>query len=566
MDHSASFVLVMMSFTCLLPSDFSKKETQLGTTHLATTEVQPSPGSSPSRNESVSHECPLWSYPYHQNSSCTCPDIPNSILLCDKNGNIVSIERNYCVTYDQDHQTLEVGYCIYNYHYSASSHYQYYVLPSNKSEWNEVLCAPYNRKGTLCGECKEGYYAPAYSYDLTCVKCGGIISNVWKFAAAAFLPLTVFYIIIVALKINIFTTYLYGYSIYCQATTTIQLSRFYAMFAKSSPLWLKYYIYALGTFYSIWNLDFFRYFYSSICFKMDPLEIFSLDLIIAAYPTLLTVAGYGLISIYNRLDGLILNNWKHLCCLRAFALPTKRIKSSLLGSFSTFLFLLHRKCLATCGDYLLPVVVYKIKTSGDITYEQALYYYSTIQYYGKSHLPFAVLGILVFVTLGILPTLFTLIYPFKHFQIILNLVLPLSWQIRLRAFMDTVQGCYKDGTEPGTYDLRWFSASTLVVQLLLQIAFSFVQTSLFRGISAECILLLIIFSIIMDPFKRRFESVYDSFLIFVSFLACNYVAGVILTSYYNVDYSYGLLLIISMLPALYFIFLTSVKLFSLTRS
>ena len=37
----------------------------------------------------------------------------------------------------------------------------------------------------------------------------------------------------------------------------------------------------------------------------------------------------------------------------------------------------------------------------------------------------------------------------------------------LHVFMDSFQGCYKDGTEPGTRDCRWFSAVPFIIRITI---------------------------------------------------------------------------------------------------
>ena len=82
----------------------------------------------------------------------------------------------------------------------------YSDLPRSKSELNDFMCglkAELNRTGTLCGKCQDGYYPLVYSFDMTCVQCPNGKSNWWKLVLAAFLPLTIFCIIILFFKINV---------------------------------------------------------------------------------------------------------------------------------------------------------------------------------------------------------------------------------------------------------------------------------------------------------------------------------------------------------------------------
>ena len=83
-----------------------------------------------------------------------------------------------------------------------------------------------------------------------------------------------------------------------------------------------------------------------------------------------------------------------------------------------------------------------------------------IEFLHGDHIPFVVLAISMLIVFIIVPTLILICYPFRCFQKCLS-----YYQIRLhclRTFVDSFQGCYKDGTEPGTYDLRWLSSYGLV--------------------------------------------------------------------------------------------------------
>ena len=129
--------------------------------------------------------CSTWSY--CRNGTCECLNIPNYILTCDSLGRIRSIMTCNCINYNEDIRALEIGRCMYNCDGQQKITLRYLLLPSNMSEWNDILCGRFNRKGTLCGECKDGFYTPAYSYDLTCIKCNSNASNWLKFVLIAFL-------------------------------------------------------------------------------------------------------------------------------------------------------------------------------------------------------------------------------------------------------------------------------------------------------------------------------------------------------------------------------------------
>ena len=115
--------------------------------------------------------------------------------------------------------------------------------------------------------------------------------------------------------------------------------------------------------------------------------------------------------------------------------------------------------------HLICLLQYELDSTGHLTHSWRLYYDADIPYFGEAHLPYALLGLLIVALLIILPLLLLILYPFRWFQKFLNLF-PFRWYI-LHTFMDTFQGCYKDGTEPGTRDCRWFASIYFVLRFLL---------------------------------------------------------------------------------------------------
>ena len=107
------------------------------------------------------------------------------------------------------------GNCIEN---CANNHTdQYLQLPKETFKINQLMCEErWNRTGRLCGKCLPGHSPLAYSYDMRCVKCPEGNRNVWKYILLAFGPLTLFYFLVLFLKINANSSYLHGYLIFSQ--------------------------------------------------------------------------------------------------------------------------------------------------------------------------------------------------------------------------------------------------------------------------------------------------------------------------------------------------------------
>ena len=154
-------------------------------------------------------------------------------------------------------------------------------------------------------------------------------------------------------------------------------------------------------------------------------------------------------------------------------------------------------------------------------------------YFSKQHLPYAILAITVLLIFVVLPFLMLTLYPFKLFHRCLN-KLPVR-QLGLQIIMDSFQGCYKDGTQPGTRDCRWFSSLFLlsrICMLLLYVATKDVR--IFLVASSMLMMIYITLIAIFQPFKPEVShynvsnSILFLFLCLFMISACGYNISVFL--------------------------------------
>ncbi|CAI8026069.1 hypothetical protein GBAR_LOCUS15031, partial [Geodia barretti] len=89
-------------------------------------------------------------------------------------------------------------------------------MPSNASQLDEVMCGPYNRRGFLCGECKEGY-GPA-PFGLKCTNCSSAWSGyaIYLYLLLQFVPTTLIFIGLVMFRLKLTSGPLLGYVLFCQ--------------------------------------------------------------------------------------------------------------------------------------------------------------------------------------------------------------------------------------------------------------------------------------------------------------------------------------------------------------
>ena len=192
-----------------------------------------------------------------------------------------------------------------------------------------------------------------------------------------------------------------------------------------------------------------------------------------------------------------------------------KVRTSLIDAFATFFLLSYIKIMNVTMDLLIPTEIYQL---GLNTPTVGLFYSPTVTYLGHDHLPYAIFALTVFIFFVIIPPFILILYPFQCFQKLLSFI-PLKWNI-LHGFIDSFQGCYKDGTEPGTFDCRWFSVLVLLIRLLINfmLATNYSSDTLF--LSTVILVLLYLIAIInIQPYKRkavRYPSTDSQFLVFLS--------------------------------------------------
>ena len=465
--------------------------------------------------------CSPWSKFNHTEGVCICPDTVHGLLHCDEYGYIDAVQNCACATYDQARNMIEVGFCIYGcskmVQLDRSIPVGYSALHSNRSQWNEVLCGSFGREGTLCGACQNGSYAPAYSFDMNCLQCNNGRDNLWKYILWAFGPLTLYYFVFLFLLVNVVSSRFMGFVFYSQMIAFPMLIRVMLINLKASS-YISH-IRFFEAFYGIWNLDFFRSYNSGICLQTDALATMSLDLAIATYPLLLMVITYLTIIAYDKNFRPLVILMKPLLSVLEFYKSNWNIRTSIIDSFVTFSLLSNVKLLNLCADLLTPVTVYQFVTLQNVSHSSRLYYNTTVEYFGPKHLPYAVMAIVVLFIFVLLPTLLLTLYPFRAVQKCLNL-LPGRSQLFLNTFVDSFQGCYKNGTEPGTRDYRYLSALHFIIRFIMIVIYIKILNASFAPFATTLLVLIAVFVIIIDPFKSNFKYIYYSWQMHIMCLAC----------------------------------------------
>ena len=124
------------------------------------------------------------------------------------------------------------------------------------------MCGPLNRKGIVCSECADGFGPSLTSFGYECVNCTDAWYGVSLLLFLEFVPITVFYVIILVFQISVTSAPLPCFIMYGQwIVVALYLSAYsdnslrQIMFTENGQLRIEMKI--ILTLYGVLNLDFF---------------------------------------------------------------------------------------------------------------------------------------------------------------------------------------------------------------------------------------------------------------------------------------------------------------------
>ena len=460
------------------------------------------------------YKCPMWFIPAtNGQDGCQCGSSVGEVVLCDEHSTRLSIRECFCMTYNEDKTSPVIGQCVYGCLVPTTIPFYYAFNASDPKE----ICKNLHRVGQLCGQCEANFAPPVYSYDMKCVECSStnIAANWVKYLTVSLLPLTVFFIAVVAFGIRAASPQLNAFVLVSQILTQPAQMRQVSNLSPQTPLLWK----VLTTVYGVWNLDFFRTVYPPFCLdpNMTVLQILALDYLIAGYPLLLIAVTYGIVVIYDRCSFRLLRRvidrlcW---CKISGVSLAKKvhkwDIRSSLIGAFATFILLSYVKFLSVSADLLTGVIVYDI--NGTRWNQYYFFYNGSVEFMGETHLPYAIAALFGIAVFNVLPILLLCLYPCRYFRRLLHYTG--LWSQGLHTFMDAFQGSCKNGTEEG-YDCRYFAAVYLATRITVYTMYTVLATVFFYASAALILIGVAILTTIVRPYKKRVHSAIDTTLILV---------------------------------------------------
>ena len=457
-------------------------------------------------------QCPPWFSYDHLTKECKCFQSPSTdnIVRCAKERAL--LRSGYCMTYDTGGGGVSVSPCNdYRADDRNTTKDNYIILPENITELNEYMCAPLNKRGLACSECTEGFGRAVLSPVFACSNCTNAWYGIPLYLFMEFVPITVFYFLVLLFQIDMTSAPMLAYVFYSQLAVStllrVQTNTFQASYTSS-------FLNILLTFYGFWNLDFFRYIIPPFCIspELQPIHIVSLRYISAFYPLCLIVISWICIKLHSHDVRPIIWLWSKL--KKGLSKSVGLASNSMINMFATFFLLSYAKLLFTSFTILSYGITFNLN-NGTLTSTIHVESDPGVTFFSTEHLPFVIIAITIFL-IAIMPlTLLLAFYPFRIIRSSLIRIFCCTHHsiVSLNIFVEKYYSCYRDGLDGGR-DLR--SLASLYFFLRLVINFIFIDQI---PLSASYTLAAILYGgcsiliAILQPYKKSYMNTIDSLIL-----------------------------------------------------
>ena len=487
-----------------------------------------------------STECPsVWFEVTHE---CKCID--HLFLNCE--GESVYADTNHILTYDSTREIISAVKIRHKYLKGYNLTKNGILLPNNITELNAYMCGPLNREDYLCNKCKRGYGPPVISESASCIDTCYLCKGTWItkgflfYLAVKFIPLTLFYLLILIFQIRLTSAPMTCFIMYSQ----LVVLAFYDKCGLSESVFSQIKFTNMGntdlrtgtkillTLYGVFNLDFFSYFLPQFCIssRLRHIHVFFLGYITAFYPFLLILLTWFCVELHGRNFRPIVWLWRpfHGCFVRLRR--GWNTKSDLIDVFASFFLLSYSKIL-----YLIMVTfdseeIRNYSLDGKKSYDYVLSADLTTLTLKRSDnfmIFMACFSVLLLLLFFILPVFLLFFYPTRIFRSLLSKCLSSRLLIFLNTFMEKFHCSYKDGLD-GTRDMRSFSGIYFLLRIIVYSAEAFsraiikLDPDFARGFVFSVAALIIALS---RPYKRKHMNIMDYILLFHMATFCYMIAS-----------------------------------------
>ena len=512
------------------------------------------------------YNCPPW-FSYNSTvQECQCFQQANSLtsVKCTDSGALLAF--GYCMTYNEDKEATFLGLCpSFKVDGRNVSERRFITLPANISELNDYMCGPLNRQGLICSECIDGFAPSVTSIGYQCADCTNAWYGVPLYLLLQFIPVTVFYLLILYFKISLTCAPMTGFILYCQLVALT--------YKQHDPLRLnlthknaftQYYLGILASLCGIWNLDFFYYILPPFCVSphLKNIHILFFNYFTSFYTFCLIAITWICISLYSRNCQPFVSLWLKL---KKYFVSVRQedMSRTIIDVFATFLLLSYTKLLLTSIVILQPSL---IRNTNGLPRKLIPAVDPSIQYFSDEHIPFVLIAIVIFVVIVLLPAFLLALYPVRRLRSLLyKCGLGGHSKAAINIFVEKFYSCYRDGLDGGK-DMRSFASLYFFIRIAgffgialfptMSLAWLF-QVFLFGG----CSLLISL----VRPYKKAYMNVTDSLILCsIAIFALLYLLYIYAFQDSPLIYLVSIIIILT-LPLIWFTAFISVKLYTIGK-
>lgn len=451
-------------------------------------------------------KCPPGFHADNKSYACVCSAYSKKhaypgINTCHDRQPFAYLKQGFWVGFDTDQESLltaapcPTSFCAAKVNKSGPG----IALPQQSSPkaLEHTICQPH-RTGWLCGRCQANrttyYHSPSY-------RCGSqeaCVCGIFFYLLSEILPIAVMFSVIAIFDIRFTTGTASGLVFFAQVIDTVSLNMKWNLEASKS---IKYLSILYKVIYGLFNFNFFNLEVVSFCLWKNATV---LDVIAFRYVSVV-FAFFLLLLIVLFLKYCTCN-----CSLFKNGRLRRNRSRSVIHSISALLVMCYAQC-TNISFHILAKTTLK-GAGGEAKHDVTLF--GGIHYFQKDHLVYALAACFCLSTLVSLPPLLLLVYPgyATIFSICkLNETRPLrivsQMFIKLKPFLDSFQGCYRD-------KLRFYSGFYFVSRVAILAVNAFVSSILETVIFIEILLLLLLGAYtICHPFQKAKDNINNGLIL-----------------------------------------------------
>ena len=417
--------------------------------------------------------CPPWFISYANTtlsnttqpySHCVCSQhLPFRIICSQETFHSYLTLRN-CAFWDNGSNSTMVGGCPYIMPYNISVEMML-ELPQDVHALNSFLCTE-NLKRNVdnhssgCGRCADGRGPSVTTVGSQCVECSAV--NVLYYCLLQYLPATIVFLLILLVQIDVTSAPMAHYVLFCNALVVYFKMAFGFLTSYAVPgTTNRYFLRAFLMFNSIWSFSPLYPVSPPLCLSphIQDIDRPYIEMLATLYPFMLLVLAYMGIELHSRDVRLVVLLWRPLHKRLIRCRRSWNPNASLVHAFATIFFISFVRLI-----FLVFVPfngVYFANEHGTIRNGFVTYVDPTIPFAHPKHIYLMVFSLCILAFIVMPPIVLLMVYPTRLFTKLQSHLSP-RLNLTIDTFVNTYQGCYKDGTN-GTRDYRFWSGGLLAL-------------------------------------------------------------------------------------------------------